>query len=107
MPDLILALLNYRKGTLSSELRQFAKALNGQDALRPITASAFCQARMKLRPEALIELNRVLIKAFEQQVALRHWQGFRVLAVDGVVAGLKARLFAAVLVNFSPISVIG
>ena len=83
MPDLILALLNYRKGTLSSELRQFAKALNGQDALRPITASAFCQARMKLRPEALIELNRVLINAFEQQVALRHWQGFRVLAVDG------------------------
>ena len=88
LPDLILTLLNFRKGTVNSELRQFAKAVRGQDALRPVTASAFCQARMKLRPEALVELNRYALQAFEDHVALRRWQGFRLLAVDGSTARL-------------------
>jgi hypothetical protein len=83
LPDLILTLLNFRKGTVNSELRQFAKAVHGQDALRPVTASAFCQARRKFRHEALIELNHRALKAFEDHVALRRWQGFRLLVVDG------------------------
>jgi hypothetical protein len=47
LPDLILTLLSFRKGAVNSELRQFAKAVHGQDALRPVTPSAFCQARRR------------------------------------------------------------
>ena len=83
LPDLVLALLNFRKGTVDSELRQFTKALHGQDALRSVTGSALCQARMKLRPEALIGLNGQLVGEFQAHFALRLWKGFRVLAVDG------------------------
>jgi hypothetical protein len=81
-------LLNFRKGTINSELRQFAKAMHGQDALRPVTASAFCQARMKLRLEALVELNNHALKGFAEHFALRRWLGFRLLAVDGSTARL-------------------
>jgi hypothetical protein len=85
---LLLGILNFRKGTLSSELRQLGKALCGQDALTPVTNSAFCQARMKLRPEVLTNLNKALIKTFGEHFELRGWQGFRVLATDGSTARL-------------------
>ena len=83
LPDLILSLLNFRKGTISSELRQFSKALNGQEAIRSVTTSAFCQARKKLRHESLIAINDKAIEAFENQFAPHRWHGFRLLGVDG------------------------
>ena len=83
LPDLILSLLNFRKGTISSELRQFSKAVNGQDAIRSVTTSAFCQARKKLRHESLIAINDKAIEAFENQFTPHRWHGFRLLGVDG------------------------
>ena len=83
LPDLVLAILNFRKGTISSELRQFSKAINGQEALRGITDSAFCQARKKLRYQSLVPLNNKAIEAFGSHFAVHRWHGFRLLAVDG------------------------
>ena len=83
LPDLILSLLNFRKGTISSELRQFSKAVNGQDAIRSVTTSAFCQARKKLRHESLIAINDKAIEVFEKQFTPHRWHGFRLLGVDG------------------------
>ena len=77
LPDLILSLLNFRKGTISSELRQFSKAVNGQDAIRSVTTSAFCQARKKLRHESLIAINDKAIEAFENQFTSHRWHRFR------------------------------
>ena len=54
--------------------------------------------------EAFEQLDR----AAHEFAGLQHvWNDRAEQGVTGVVAGLKARLFAAVLVNFSPISVIG
>lgn len=88
LSDLILLLLNFRKGTVNSELRQFSKALHGEEALRSITPSAFCQSRMKLRSEALIQLNDQIINQFKEHFALKKWRNFRLLAVDGSTARL-------------------
>lgn len=43
---------------------------------------------MKLRHEALVELNRQVVEAFGHHFALRRWHGFRLLAVDGSTARL-------------------
>ena len=83
LPDLILSLLNFRKGTISSELRQFSKAVNGQDTIRSVTPSAFCQARKKLRYESLIAINDKAIDTFENQFTSHRWRGLRLLGVDG------------------------
>ena len=83
LPDLVLMILNYRKGTINSELEQFTQAIYGQDTLPKVTPSAFCQARQKLRPEALIGLNSRILDEFEARFALHRWHGFRILAVDG------------------------
>jgi hypothetical protein len=88
LPDLVLSLLNFRKGTISSELRQFSKAMNGQDAPRLVSPSAFCQARKKLRHESLIALNDKAIEAFETHFAPHRWHGLRLLAVDGSTGAL-------------------
>lgn len=64
-------------------MEQFAAALLGQDEPPPVTPSAFCQARKKLKYTAFAELNEAAIHAFSTHFALRRWQGFRLLSVDG------------------------
>jgi hypothetical protein len=83
LPHLVGYLLNFRKGTISDELEQFAAALLGPDEPAPVTPSAFCQARKKLHYSALTELNAAAIDAFSNHFALHRWHGFRLLAVDG------------------------
>lgn len=52
--------------------------------VEPVTASAFSQARYKLKHTALIELNQQAVVASRYQEAnLRTFWGFRVLAIDG------------------------
>ena len=48
-----------------------------------MTPLAFCRARKKLKPEALVTLNNVLLDSANQQIAQQRWWGLRVLAVDG------------------------
>lgn len=51
------------------------------------TASAYCQARQKLKPELFLHLNSIVRDSFyelyEEEGAVRRWRGHRLLAVDG------------------------
>ena len=81
---LVPLLLNFRKGTNRDELEQFFETITDDPAsVTPVSEAAFCRARKKLKPEALVTLNNVLLDSANQQIAQQRWRGLRVLAVDG------------------------
>ena len=81
---LVPLLLNFRKGTNRNELDQFFETITDDPAsVTPVSEAAFCRARKKLKPEALVTLNNVLLDSANQQIAQQRWRGLRVLAVDG------------------------
>ena len=51
------------------------------------TASAYTQARQKLKPELFIELNQLVVSSFyrlyDEQQGVRRWHGRRLVGVDG------------------------
>jgi hypothetical protein len=51
------------------------------------TASAYCQARRKIRPELFVRLNSIVVEEFtlasEEEGSLRDWHGHRLLGADG------------------------
>ena len=81
-PNLILFMLNSIKKSLQKELTEFSLLL-GDERVRNITNSAFCQSRMKLNHSAFIELNKDIIEEFYTDNFFNLWKGFRLLAVDG------------------------
>lgn len=89
LTTLVPLLLNLRNGTIRDEIDQFFETL-AYDALASstVTEAAFCPARRKLKPEALLMLNDALINAANTQMAQQRWHAFRVLAVDGSTARL-------------------
>ncbi|MCB2261920.1 MAG: IS4 family transposase [Candidatus Thiosymbion ectosymbiont of Robbea hypermnestra] len=88
LPHLVSMLLNLRKGSIGDELDRFFEVLHDQPLADSVSPSAFCQARMKLDPRALMALNRPLLEGFERDFTPRLWQGLRLLAVDGSTARL-------------------
>ena len=76
-------LVNLRKGTIQDELDQFVVLLTEGLAVQGVSASAFCQARLKLSPQALMRLSEHLVAIFQAHFAWRRWRGRRLLAVDG------------------------
>jgi len=81
---LILFLLNFIKGSYQDELDKFFKALNKWDvAKRVVTKVALAKARVRLKFEAFIELNRHLATFFYDQFDTITWHGFRLVAFDG------------------------
>lgn len=83
LTHLIPLLLNLRKGTLQDELDQFFETINADNTVSSVSASAFCQARGKVKYESLIRLNDLLLDRAAQSLGQRRWQRLRVLAVDG------------------------
>jgi hypothetical protein len=83
LPHLVAMLLNLRKGNNADEIDRFFEILLGQPLAQGMSASALCQARKKLNPNALIGLNAPLLGGFEQRFSARRWHGLRLLAVDG------------------------
>ena len=79
--SLTLFMLNLSKQTLQKELTQFVRKFS-QRSINNITKSAFSQSRMKLKPEAFIDLNDVLIKEFYTDNNELRWMGFRLLSID-------------------------
>ncbi|MCC8998745.1 MAG: hypothetical protein LM522_04490 [Candidatus Contendobacter sp.] len=53
--------------------------------MAPVTASAFSQARYKLKHTALIELNQAAVVAgrYQEGTPVRRFWGFRVIGIDG------------------------
>lgn len=77
-------MLNFLRKSLSLEIENFANFLKVGSNLK-FTKSAFVQARKKIRPEVFDELSRVLLNEFyaDNDSAIKLWNGFRLLAVDG------------------------
>jgi len=88
LPHLVAMLLNLRKGSIGDELDRFFEVLHEQPLADSVTPSAFCQARMKFNPRALMGLNEPLLEGFERHFSPRLWHGLRLLAVDGSTARL-------------------
>lgn len=87
--SLILFLLNSIKSTIQKELTNFMELLsNSCDNTKRISKSAFSQSRSKLKPEAFIHLNDILIKEFYTDNDYSMWKGHRLLAVDGSTSQL-------------------
>ena len=83
-PVLIAFLINFVRGSYQDELDKFFKTLYRFDvARRMVSKAALTKARMKLKFEAFVELNRHLIHYFETHFKPRTWHGFRLLAIDG------------------------
>ncbi len=79
--SLVIFMLNIVKQTLQKELTQFFSLISKD---KNITKSAFCQSRLKLKHMAFIELDNVLLEEFYTDNIIKTWEGFRLLAVDGV-----------------------
>ena len=77
--------MNMIKSNTQSELNHFFQVRDQTDVpLQKVTASVFYQARKKFSASAFIELNQVATRYFYDSASIEKWQGFRVLAVDGV-----------------------
>lgn len=77
-------MLNLLRKSLSLEIENFIDFLKTGPATK-FTKSAFVQARNKVRPEVFERLSLVLLNEFysDNESAIKLWNGFRVLAVDG------------------------
>jgi hypothetical protein len=80
-------MLNLLRRSLVIEIDGFVLHLKGvsSDNNQRFTASAFIQNRKKISPEVFTHLSGVIIENFytAENDALKHFHGFRVLAVDG------------------------
>jgi len=77
-------MMNLLRKSLSLEIENFWNFLKFSPS-KKFTKSAFVQARMKIKPEVFKHLSQTLIGEFytDNDVAIKKWIGFRLLAVDG------------------------
>lgn len=76
---LICFMLTSVKQTLQKELTLFIGKIS---KFSNVTKSAFCQQRVKLKHEAFIDLNDVLVNEFYIDNDINMWNGFRLLSID-------------------------
>jgi len=83
-------------GSIQSELSRFFQTIQNKPfIINQVTTAAFCKARLKFSFSAFADLNSCLTKDLYQSAFSQHWNGFRLLAVDGSMLELpeKAALF--------------
>lgn len=82
LPVVALAIL---RGHKVSQQNTLHKVFRDFDELEVVpTASAYCQARQKLRPELFAHLNQVVVTDFYRRSdGVRRWHGRRLLGADG------------------------
>jgi hypothetical protein len=86
---LIAFLINFVRGSYQDELDKFFKTIHRFDvAKRVVSKAALAKARMKLKFQAFVELNRNLVNYFEKHFKPDTWFGFRLLAIDGSLTRL-------------------
>ena len=78
-PILVAFILNLIRRSLQVELNAFTKILPS----RSISKQTFSVARLKLHPEAFIELNKTLINEFYTDNEFKTFFDRRIIAVDG------------------------
>lgn len=87
---LALLVLRGHKLALQNALNKVFTALG--EVFSVPTASAYCQARLKLKPEIFLHLNQVVCQDFyqlyEEESLVERWRGHRLLACDGTYLNL-------------------
>lgn len=78
-PILIAFILNLIRRSLQVELNAFTKILPS----RPISKQTLSATRLKLMPEAFIELNKTLIREFYTDNEFKMFFNKRIIAIDG------------------------
>jgi hypothetical protein len=81
-------MMNFIRKSLSIEIENFVSHLKhdcGLMNLKSFTKSAFVQYRKKIQPEVFKKLSTMLTDQFytNNELGVKLWNGFRVLAVDG------------------------
>jgi len=84
----ILFMINIVTKSLSIEIENFVSYCNNFCSIDPIhlfTKSAFVQYRKKINPKVFRHLSNIIIDEFytENELSVKLWNGFRLLAVDG------------------------
>ena len=82
---LIYFMTNLISGSYQKELNNFFQILMGFDVpKRFVSKVALSKARLKLKYEAFVELNRHLVQYFYRHFeSVSKWHGFNLLVVDG------------------------
>jgi hypothetical protein len=76
--------MNFLKSALQTELELFFQSIDHEEVATPkVTDSAFCQARLKLKHPAFIEMNDQQLSDFYREFPVQTWHEFRLLAIDG------------------------
>lgn len=77
-------MMNFLKKSLSMEIDNFTSLFKTTPKSK-FSKSAFVQARKKVRPEVFDKLSQMLLSEFytDNDVAVKLWKGFRLVAVDG------------------------
>ena len=78
-------MLNMIRKSLTIEIDNFLSFLGRKSISTKFTKSAFVQARKKIRPEVFKHLSDTLVNEFytDNDLAIKKWKGFRLLAIDG------------------------
>ncbi len=88
----MLIISNLIRKSLSLELVNFVSYFNesNSEKLSNFTHSAFIQSRNKIKPEVFKHLSSVLVTEFytDNDLSIKLWNGFRLLAVDGSMINL-------------------
>lgn len=87
LPQLTAFLINGVKRSLQTELIDFADFVL-DDSSKTMTASALCQARSNLNPDAMRALLRKQYQQICEQIAAPTWLGYQLFAVDGTTLRL-------------------
>lgn len=83
-PTLFIFMCNFLRSSIQEELDRYFQAIYRFDIpVRQATASAFCQARIKVQHTAFIEITQNIIALFYKLFSTKTWYGFRLLGVDG------------------------
>ena len=82
-PLLILFMMNFLKKSLSLEIENFTSLF--KSSTTKFSKSAFVQARKKIKPQVFEKLSQLLVNEFytDNELAVKLWKGYRLLAVDG------------------------
>ena len=81
----VLFLLNLSTKSLSLEIVNFVGLFKIYLDIKTFTKSAFVQYRKKIKPDIFRGLSKVIVDEFytDNELGVKLWNGFRLLAVDG------------------------
>ncbi len=79
-------MMNLLRKSLAIEIENFVNFISQKYApSKSFTQSAFVQARKKIKPDVFKKLSQTIVSEFytDNEEAVKLWEGFRLLAVDG------------------------